>query len=171
MGSLLKRRMVLIPLAVLLLGGAGGGAFLFLGASGGGEDGAEAPTPEPTAVHVEGRLGPHITLEDRVFTLRGPMDQLRYAKVRIVLEFETDDPSWFELSGEELDQRLAEFGAELPRALIEDAVVTAVSGRSAEEVATAEGKDALRAEIRAAVAELVPEPSVRRVLFTSFVTQ
>lgn len=171
MFGLLKRRMVLIPLVVLMLGAAGGGAFMLLAPAGSSEEGEEVPTPEPTAVHVEGRLGPHITLEDRIFTLRSPVSQLRYAKVQIVLEFETEDASWFELSGEQLEERLEEFDAELPRALIEDAVVTAVGSKTAEELATVKGKDALRAEIRAAIAELVPEPSVRRVLFTSFVTQ
>ena len=126
-------------------------------------------------MQVAGKLGPHITLVDRVFTLLSPVDSPRYAKLQIVLEFETEDPTWFEISGEALEHRLEEFREEIPVALLEDAVTGAVtgavSGKTAEDLATPQGKDELRAEIRTAVGALIPEPYVRRVLFTSFVTQ
>ena len=149
--------------------------FFVLGGSGSAEEGAEAAESEASEqaapVHVEGKLGPHSTLQDRVYTLSGPPETPRYAKLQIVLEFETDDPTWFEISGEALEARLEAFSDELPLALIEDAVTTAVSTKSVEDISSTAGKDSLRDDIRSALAELIPEHQVRRVLFVSFITQ
>ncbi len=156
--------MAVMLAAVLLSGGCGG-------AEPAAEDGEQVAVSEPAAVHVEGKLGPHVRLDDRVFTLISSVTAPRYAKLEIVLEFETDDPTWFEIAGHELELRLDEFAEEIPIVLIEDAITTAVSSKSADELASPEGKEVLREEIRRAVAELLPEPLVRRVLFTKFITQ
>lgn len=68
---------------------------------------------------------------------------------------------------------LAEFDAQVGtgRQLVEDAVTSIVTGKTPEEVATAEGKEALKAEIQAAVQERLPGMVVTRVLFTNFITQ
>ena len=145
--------------------------FLFMGGSDPVDPEEAAAEVEASPVHVAGKLGPHITLEDRVFTLRSPEGTPRYAKLQIVIEFETEDAIWFEISGEALEEKLAEFGAAIPIALIEDAITTAVSSKSIDDIATPAGKDTLREDIRVAVATLLPEPQVRRVLFTSFITQ
>ena len=149
--------------------------FLFMGLSGSDgstADGEEQAAPEEiTPVHVEGKLGPHITLDDRVFALVSSVEAPRYVKLRIVLEFETEDPSWFELSGEALVLRLEEFAEEVPIVLIEDAITTTVSRKSADDLASPEGRETLRQEIRDAVTAMLGEPPVRRVLFTNFVTQ
>ncbi|MEX2446397.1 MAG: flagellar basal body-associated FliL family protein [Dehalococcoidia bacterium] len=73
----------------------------------------------------------------------------------------------------EEQQLLEQFEREIGsgRQLIEDAVTTVVSGHTAAEISTPGGKEALKAEIRAAVAELITEPRVTRVLFTNFITQ
>ncbi len=172
---MLKKR---LPLALggVAIAAVAAAAFLFLGSGGSdaveeGAAGQEAAEQEPATVQVAGKLGPQIKLEDRVFTLSSPVESPRYAKIQIVLEFETEDPTWFEISGEALERRLEEFREEIPVALLEDAITSAVSSRTAEDLATPEGKDGLREEIRAAVDALLPEPHVRRVLFTSFITQ
>ena len=162
-----------LPLALggVAIAAVAAAAFLFLGSGGSDAVEDEAAAEEPATVQVAGKLGPHITLADRVFTLLSPVDSPRYAKLQIVLEFATEDPTWFEISGDVLEHRLEEFREEIPVALLEDAVTGAVSGKTAEDLATPQGKDELRAEIRTAVGALIPEPHVRRVLFTSFVTQ
>ena len=162
-----------LPLAVggVAIAAVAAAAFLFLGSGGSDAVEEEAAEQEPATVQVAGKLGPHITLDDRVFTLASSVDSPRYAKLQIVLEFETEDPTWFEISGEALEQRLEKFREEIPVALLEDAITSAVSSKTVEDLATPEGKDGLREEIRAAVAALLPEPNVRRVLFTSFITQ
>ena len=68
---------------------------------------------------------------------------------------------------------MAEFEHEIGTGLqlIEDAVTTVVTGHSVSEIVTPEGKEALKAEIKAAVDELIHEPHVHRVLFLNFITQ
>ena len=148
---------------------AGALYFFVLGGSGGG---AAAAAVDPTPVHVEGRLCPHILIEDRVYNLASTGGGRHFLKLNAVIEFETSDPAWFKLSGEALEAGLVEFDHEIGtgRALIEDAVATLVSARTAEELSTAKGKDALREDIRNAVAHLIEEPRVNRVLFTTFIT-
>ncbi|MBT5773617.1 MAG: hypothetical protein HOH95_04485 [Dehalococcoidia bacterium] len=87
---------------------AGGGALIgilvaaavyFLVLGGGGTAVALEPTPEPTPVFSEGKLGPRITLDDRVFNLVSAVPV--YAKIQTVIEFETLDEHWAEVfSGE-----------------------------------------------------------------------
>jgi flagellar FliL protein len=166
------KKPLLLALGGVAIAAVAAAAFLFLGP--GGSDAVEeeeVAEQEPATVQVAGKLGPHITLEDRVFTLLSPVDAPRYAKLQIVLEFETEDPTWFEISGEALERRLEEFREEIPVALLEDAITSAVSSKTVEDLATPEGKDGLREDIRIAVDALLPEPHVRRVLFTNFITQ
>ena len=209
---------VLMKPPVLALGGAVLGiavaaAVYFLVLSGGGSAVAGTPTPEPTPVFSEGKLGPRITLDDRVFNLVSPMPV--YAKIQTVIEFETLDEHWAEVfSGEcgaiwpasegprqvssaPVAAPVAERsgpgvqGASLPpcqaleaellhefeleigtgRQLIEDAVTTLVSAKTAEELATTAGKEELKEEIREAVEHLIEEPAVTRVLFVNFIMQ
>lgn len=131
----------------------------------------EEAEEEFVAVHVEGKLGPHVLLSDRVFTLISPIETPRYVKLQVVLVFETDDESWFELAGEALEERLEEFHEEMPLLLLEDAVTSTVSAKSVADISTPAGKEQLRAEILAAIKELLPEEHIYRVLFTNFITQ
>ncbi len=73
----------------------------------------------------------------------------------------------------ELEALMAEFDHSIGtgRALIEDAVTSIVTGHTASEIATTEGKEALKAEIQQAVQDLIHEPRVTRVLFLNFITQ
>ena len=57
------------------------------------------------------------------------------------------------------------------RQLIEDAVTTIISSKSAETLATTEGKEELKHEIKEAVEHLIEEPEVTRVLFLNFIMQ
>ncbi len=57
--------------------------------------GASAATPEPEqVVSVPGKLGPHITLADRVFNLRSAGGSPAYLKLQTLIEFETTDSRW-----------------------------------------------------------------------------
>ena len=177
-GGLLVALLVAAALYMFVLGGGGAEEAAALG----------VPTPEPTAVVVEGKLGPHITLDDRVYTLRSSEDNPRYVKLEIVIEFETFEEEWadvlhgcvFASEGEEVgpckaqeNELLKEFEEEIGtgRALIEDAVTSIVSSKSYADVSTYEGTEELRMEILHAVEELIHEPHVTRVLFLEFLTQ
>ena len=179
----------------------GGGAYFFLFSGSGGDaeavdgetvegeiDATSEVTSEATPVAVDGRLGPHITLEGRVFNLLAAAGEPpAYLKLETVIEFETFDEQWaFVLHGcvfvpgsggsacaAEEHALLTTFEEEIGtgRQLIEDAVTSIVGGKTVDEIATPEGKDTLREEIREAVEMVILEPRVRRVLFTDFVTQ
>lgn len=206
---------------VLAVGGALVGvavmAVLYTFVLGGGSSTAAEPTPEPTVIRSSGKLGPRLTLEDRVFNLVTPSSAPVYAKVETVIEFETTDSRWGEVfdgcggsghsraiedsprravsarpgglgtgvapataSGPEVspcvaleEELLHEFEEEIGTGihLIEDAVTIIISSKRPEEVATTEGKEALKEEIRQAVEEIIHEPHVSRVLFLNFITQ
>ena len=216
--SLLTKPLVLAGIGGLAGVGVAAGLFFFVFSGGSAEEPLDGePTPEPTPVHVEGRIGPHIVLEDRVFNLLASPSAPRYLKLETLIEFETHDEDWVDVlhgcvlapsaiepgatllvsalpvpapagpapaspgggdgGGGECAAKeaelLAHFAEEIGtgRKLIEDAVTSIVTGKTPEEIATPAGKDALRSEIRHAVEELIPEPHVRRVLFTNFITQ
>jgi hypothetical protein len=68
---------------------------------------------------------------------------------------------------------LSEFEAQVGtgRQLIEDAITSIVASKSPEELGTAEGKERLKAEIKAAVEARLEDRHVTRVLFVNFITQ
>ncbi len=190
--------------------------FTFVLGGGGAAPVVAAPPTEP--VNVAGKLGPHLTLGDRVFNLMPESASDRaYLKLQAVIEFETYDEQWQYVlegcghndhaarlgasgdlmvsavpgagvaraedassGGEAVDpceaQRralMAEFEHEIGTGLqlIEDAVTSVVTGHTASEVVTPDGKEALKAEIKEAVNHLIHEPHVHRVLFLNFITQ
>jgi len=66
------------------------GAFTFL--MGGGDTVEAAPE---TVVEVPGKIGPHITLGDRVFNLLpSTRSSANYLKLQAIIEFETTDQRW-----------------------------------------------------------------------------
>jgi flagellar basal body-associated protein FliL len=166
------KKIGLIVGIVIAVAGIGGGVYWF--ALGGKTAFAGGEPHEPTAVHVEGRLGPHIVLKERVFNLAsGAGGAKHYLKLGTSIEFETTDADWYKLAGEPLTKALETFDHEeigSGRVIIEDLITTIVSGKRVEDISSAEGKDHLREEIRDAVAHHIAEPLVHRVLFTSFIT-
>jgi len=84
---------------IIAVGGVVAGVAVALGVffvffSGGGGASAEA-TASPTPVRVEGKLGPHITLQDRIFNLQGGTAGAQtYVKLQTVIEFETTSKEW-----------------------------------------------------------------------------
>jgi len=205
----MTRPLILAVAGVLVGVGVAFGVFFFV--LGGGNKPAEA-VAEPQVVDFGGRLGPHITLEDRVFNLQGSGTPV-YLKVQTIIEFETTEAAWAKFAETCVSARpigprsqamvsavpfaapteveTPEEGAALPpcvaeehklleefdhhigtgRQLIEDAITTIISRHTAADIATPDGKDVLKAEIRNAVERLIHEPKVTRVLFTNFITQ
>ena len=82
---------------VLAIGGAGLAlviaAGLFLTVFSGGEEGDLEPEVEvePEPIHVAGKLGPHIVLEDRVFNLLSTTSAPVFLKLETLIEIETFD--------------------------------------------------------------------------------
>ena len=207
-------RSILLAIAGVV-GGVTVALALFVFVFNGGSKSDAAPAASPTPVQVNGKLGPHITLADRVFNLQSPLTSPVYLKLQTIVEFETTSAAWAKVlhgcaavlpspfadagalvsavpggraepavavpegasaagpCAAEEQRLLDEFAREIGtgRQLIEDAVTTAVTRHTAADLSTPGGKDALKAEIKKAVEQLIPEPHVTRVLFTNFITQ
>jgi len=86
----MTRPLILAVAGVLVGVGVAFGVFFFV--LGGGDEHAEA-VAEPKVVEFGGKLGPHITLEDRVFNLQGSGAPV-YLKVQTIIEFETTEAAW-----------------------------------------------------------------------------
>ena len=93
MGLLKKPIVLAIGGSVLGLAIAAG---LFLTVFSGGEEGDLEPEVEvePEPIHVAGKLGPHIVLEDRVFNLLSTTSAPVFLKLETLIEFETFDERW-----------------------------------------------------------------------------
>lgn len=157
---------------ILAVGGAVAGiavAFaLFTFVLGGGSDEA-VPVAEPTVVSVPGKLGPHITLADRVFNLATDGGSQIYLKLQTVIEFETTDAAWAHV--------LMGCGASAPHGadlrFEEDLMVSSVAGgHGAPRVAEAAGatEDPCVAEQKHLLAEFEKEIGTGRQLLEDAIT-
>ncbi len=162
-----KLMIIVIVLLVLVLAAVGGlGAYLFLGqkhaaeAAAGGPHGAAAAEHEEAPKKKEKKEGPPIfeKVEPFVVNLSGgptaPMLQL-------------------EMQAELMDEHAkTNFKAYMPK--IRSAVILLLSSKTEEDVASAEGKVKLRAQIKRIMNESMDaaeEEPVDSVLFTSFIIQ
>jgi flagellar FliL protein len=162
-----KLMIIVIVLLVLVLAAVGGlGAYLFLGqkhaaeAAAGGAHGAAAAEHEEAPKKKEKKEGPPIfeKVEPFVVNLSGgptaPMLQL-------------------EMQAELVDEGAkTNFKAYMPK--IRSAVILLLSSKTEEDVASAEGKVKLRAQIKRIMNESMDaaeEEPVDSVLFTSFIIQ
>ncbi len=162
-----KLMIIVIVLLVLVLAAVGGlGAYLFLGqkhaaeAAAGGAHGAAAAEHEEAPKKKEKKEGPPIfeKVEPVVVDLsgggRGPM-------VRLGMQAELMD-----------EAAKTNFKAYMPK--IRSAVILLLSSKTEEDVASAEGKVKLRAQIKRIMNESMDaaeEEPVDSVLFTSFIIQ
>lgn len=165
----MKKGLIVGGVALVLVAIAVVGTVFFMS-----KTSASAEKAEPTPVHVEGKLGPHIQLKDRVFNLANSAGGAKhFLKLETTIEFETTDPKYYKLVGKPLEAKLEEFNKDeigSSRQIIEDIVTTIVSGRKLEDISTAAGKDELRQALLEAIAEKIHEPVVAGVYFTSFIT-
>jgi len=104
----------------------------------------------------------------------------RYIRINIVLEFappHADETEAAAAHGEEgeaavdpaVDAFTTQVNAKLP--MINDTVITLLSSKNFESLYTAEGKEALRLEIKEKVQTLMPHDEVLGVYFTEFVVE
>lgn len=161
------------------------GALYMFVLRGGKKDAAAGEGAHATPVSVEGKIGPRIEIAERVYVLKSPADKPRYAKVDVIVEFETTDPEWAKVMRGCVAEAAAspcqvkeegllhKFSEEIGsgRILMQDAVTRIMSAHTAEEMNSSEGREKLREEIKSAVGDLIYEPRVKRVLFPSFITQ
>lgn len=153
-----SRTGLFLVLAVVVLGGAGAGAFAFM----------KMRAPKPGAkleAHVEDKAAPApeaeggvISLEPFVTNLAGP-DSDRYVKCTIRLEIDRKETA----------EKVKTDDLSITR--LRDRVLTLLTSKRLEDIATAEGKEHLRDEIRGRVEPLLSGGKVREVYYTEFLVQ
>ena len=142
------KKLLIIGLPVLLLlGGGGAAAWVLLGE----EDAAEPAVQEEAPAGL-------IKMDTFIVNLDDPTGD-RFVKLALSL---TVAPQ----------ERAAETAAdELTTARMRDRVLTLLSAKSHEELATPLGKESLRREIQDRLAPLLEGDEIRDVLFSEFVVQ
>ncbi len=130
-----------------------------------------APAPEPAPQKHQAGSGMVYTMKERVLNLKGG-EGLRYVKLAVAIEFATEEDV-SHLKGEEYKKKQEEFNLLInPRVpLLNDAITTIITTKNADELATAEGKERLRAELKERFSAFIEEPKVVQVYFTEFVMQ
>lgn len=137
--------------------------------SGEGETTSEGGT---TTTEVHPGEGYMLNMSTKIINLVDPGGR-RYIRVTVVVEIAPDNPEYETLPEEEkaayltaLDEKL---NSKLP--IMDDTVITLLSTKTYEDLYTAEGKEALRAEILATLQEKLPDLQILAIYFTEFVVQ
>ena len=139
-----KKKLIMIVGGVLVLGG---GAYMFLGGGGGDVD-ASVTT---TTVIVEGPV-----VEAEQMTVNLADEGLRYARIKFAVVLP--------LGGD-----TAAVGERFP--VLKDAVLSVVSGYTADQLLGADSLDRLRSEFTAAAHEVWEDGEVLRVVITEVLVQ
>lgn len=139
----------------------------------------QSPVPaQPAAGSLPGsglqqQPGIMYELDNKVVNLAEP-GGLRYLQAAIVLELVPIDPMYFSLEpGEERDKIEEDFIGQIDarRPVIDDIITTKLSSKSFNEVATVDGKQALKDELMTAINDALGYQGVTNVYFTNFVVQ
>lgn len=126
----------------------------------------------PAKAGKEEDLGPGMMylMKERVINLADP-GTFRYIKCEVVLEF--DMPEARNLKGEAYKKRQEEFSQELAsrRPKLDDILTMTLGSKTAASLSTSEGKEQLREELKAKMAEAAGEHKLVNVYFTQFIIQ
>lgn len=104
----------------------------------------------------------------------GNVDERRYLRVAVSLDFQTRDPGFANASAEKQSTWLRHLQDHLKKIdpVLKDVVVTTVSAKTAAALGSAMGKEELKAELISRFNRHMPaETSVQNVYFTDFVIQ
>jgi flagellar FliL protein len=132
-----------------------------------------AKKPEP-AKKPEAEHGTMVPLRERIVNLSDP-GILRYLKTTIVIE--VTDPNAGKGGGGGEHGAAPKKGEEMPvdlrpkSAMIEDSVTSLLSAKTAGELMTVQGKNALKQELKTVLNKGLKEDRVLAVYFTDFVIQ
>lgn len=133
----------------------------------------EAATSEGgTATEMHPGEGYMLNMSTKIINLVDPGGR-RYIRVTVVVEVAPDNPEYETLPEEEKIAYETAFEEKLNSKLpiMDDTVITLLSTKTYEDLYTAEGKEALRAEILATLQEKLPDLQILAIYFTEFVVQ
>lgn len=132
------------------------------------------PEPQPLITTREVRQGHGLMIDTntKIINLAAPNGR-KYIRVNVVLEFLPPDLAFYEMEGEEKHAFVVSFEEEVNRKmpLIDDSIITLVSSKQFDDIYTADGKEALRIEIRNIVNSRLLDYLVINVYLTEFVVQ
>lgn len=157
-----KGLFIALAAVLLLLGGGGAGAYFWLSPGRAAEEhvAEHEPTAEEAAAVDDAALEAQAIVEFEPFIVNlADADASRFVKASISLA----------VTEEALPAEIEEnpvIGARLRSSILE-----LLSERSAAEITSADGKDALRTAIRERADAILPEGRVAEVLFTDFIVQ
>ena len=147
-----KKLIIIIVLVLIVLGGGGAGAFF---AMSGGDASDEELDDEDFEEEVEDDLIPSAVLPLDTFVVNLQIKG-NFLKVEMQLEFATPElPPTIE--------------NDVPK--IRDSVIRLLSGKSAADILSAEGKENLRDELRDVINETLGADDIVDVYFTEFIVQ
>ncbi len=131
------------------------------------------PTPQIKITNLEPGQGLMVDTGSKIVNLVDPTGR-KYLRVGVVLEFAPTDPAYFDLKTPEekkayIDNFNQEIEAKMP--IINDTLITLFTSQTFDTVYTAEGKEALRAQIKDNLNKQLPEYQIIAVYFTEFVVQ
>ncbi len=175
----MKKPLILAAVAALALLAAGY-VFLLPLVKGKSAEAVEEDEPVATAKRPRRPAAPGLIypVSERVVNLAGPPGAPHYARIELALEFEPPRGAKRGNAAEAgghgdkepaLDPALAPVVAR--KAQIDDMLLRVISAKSVEQMTSPEGKEALKQEILAALAEIVPEPAPVAVYIVRLVVQ
>lgn len=131
------------------------------------------PTPQIKITNLEPGQGLMVDTGSKIVNLVDPTGR-KYLRVGVVLEFAPTDPAYFDLKTAEekkafIDNFNQEIEAKMP--IINDTLITLFTSQTFDTVYTAEGKEALRTQIKELLNKQLPEYQIIAVYFTEFVVQ
>jgi flagellar FliL protein len=98
---------------------------------------------------------------------------LRYLQASIVLEFRPMDDNYYQLTGEARTKAETDFKTMIDarRPVIDDITMTLLSSKSFNDIATVDGKQALKKELITAINDALGYQGVINIYFTAFIVQ
>ncbi len=166
----MSRKLVIAVAAALVAMGAiaAGVVFVYPSLSKAGEPPAVQAAEGDDAGPVG---GPIYKLKERVLNL-ADKNARRYVKIGVAVELGVPE-GWQRLAPEERRKRAAELESEVDAraAILNDALTTIVTAKTAEDLADAAGKEALREELRARFNALLGKPEIVKVYLTDLLVQ
>ena len=134
-----------------------------------------APVPPPTYTdkQIAEAPRPTLTLEERVLNLKAPAASPNYVKTSIALEFADPEHKYIKLKGDQITAADLLYDADLKPELhrIWDVITSVVGGNTADQVATPEGREALKQQLITELNKEMKQKKVENIFFVSFVTQ
>ncbi|MEO8538296.1 MAG: flagellar basal body-associated FliL family protein [bacterium] len=145
--------------------------------------------PAPVITHAQIDASPHPTVmlgkavgpeaaksnapEGLVLNLKATSGTPSYVKAVIALEFERPKKPWLGVTGDALTAKNVlythELEHEMPKIL--DAVATVFSSKTADQIATVEGRELLKTDLIEAINEYLAAEKVESIYFETLITQ